>query len=507
MLIPFGYLLARAFDADAATLHSLVWRPRNLLLLTNTLKLTALVLAFNALIALPLAWLTLRSDLKGKGLLTFLCVMPLAIPGYVMAYAILGMSGYYGFANQFFGVRLPRLEGLWGAATALSLYTFPYMFLNLRSALAGVDPGLIESARSLGRSRWGAFWAVEAPHLRPALLTGSLVVGLYVLGDFGVVALMRYEAFSWAIYTQYSSAFDRTYAAWLSLMLMALTLVFVWAESAFARNRRFARVGTGVARPATPVALGAWRVAAWIFLGLVFLASLGLPLLALVHWMLRGLPDMDWAQLGGSFLRTIATAAPAALLAVLCGLPVALLAARWPSRLSAITERLAYLGYALPPLAFALAMVFFTLRAAPALYQSFAVLIFAYVLSFLALTLGPLRLALWGIGTRREEAARALGSSGLGAFLRVTLPQLRRPMAAGGLLVFIMICKELPITYLLAPTGYTTLSMNVFSRTSEGMMAEAAPFALALVLFSSLFVGLILRYEGSGRGRLPEDRS
>lgn len=506
MLIPFVYLVARAFDADAAALKDLIWRPRNLRLLGNTLKLTALVLLFNAAIAAPLVWLTIRSDLKFKGLLTFLCVLPLAVPGYVMAYAILGISGYYGFANQFFGVRLPKLEGLWGAAAALSLYTFPYMFLNLRAALAGVDPGLIESARSLGRSRWGAFWAVEAPQLRPALLTGGLVVGLYVLGDFGVVALMRYEAFSFAIYTQYASAFDRTYAAWLSLMLMALTLAFVWAEGRFARNRRFARVGTGVARLAAPVPLGRWRPLAWLFLGLVFLASLGLPLLALTHWMIRGLPAIDWGYLFTTFLRTVGAAAPAALIAVALGLPVALLSARWPSRLSAAADRLAYLGYAVPPLAFALAMVFFTLRAAPALYQSYAVLLFAYALSFLALTLGPLRLALWGIGTRREEAARALGASAFGAFRRTTLPQLRRPMIAGGLLVFIMICKELPITYLLAPTGYNTLSMNVFSRTSEGMMAEAAPFALALVVFSSLFVGLILRYEGSGRSQPPQEQ-
>lgn len=499
MLIPFYYLAARAFDADFAVVRDLIWRPRNFRLLGNTLKLTALVLALNTLIALPLAWLTLRSDLKYKGLLTFLSVMPLAVPGYVMAYALLGISGYYGFANHFFGVRLPRLEGLWGAAIALSLYTFPYMFLNLRSALAGVDPGLVESARSLGRSRWGAFWAVEAPSLRPALLSGALVVGLYVLGDFGVVALMRYEAFSFAIYTQYSSAFDRVYAAWLSLMLMALTLAFVWAEARFARNRRFARVGTGVARQAAPVPLGKWRPLAWAFIALAVFASIGLPLLVLIHWMIRGLPSMDWANLGLSFLRTLAAAAPAALIAAILALPVALLAARWPSRLSAAVERLAYLGYAIPPLSFALAMVFFTLKAAPGLYQSYLVLIFACALSFMALVLGPLRLALWGIGQRQEEAARALGSSAAGAFWRVTLPRLRRPLAAGGLLAFIMVFKELPITYLLAPTGYNTLSMNVFSRTSEGMMAEAAPFALALVVFSSLFVGLILRYEGSGR--------
>jgi iron(III) transport system permease protein len=155
-------------------------------------------------------------------------------------------------------------------------------------------------------------------------------------------------------------------------------------------------------------------------------------------------------------------------------------------------------GYATPPLAFALAMVFFALQTAHFLYQSFALLIFAYVMSFLALAFGPIRLALLQIGARQEAVARTLGASPVGAFARVVLPRLRRPMVAGGLLVFIMVVKELPITYLLAPTGYTTLAMNVFSRTNEGMLAGAAPYALAIVVFASFFVGLILKYESRG---------
>ena len=83
----------------------------------------------------------------------------------------------------------------------MSLYTFPYLFLNLRASLLGLDPGLEETARSLGRTPWQTFRAVVVPHLTPALLSGWMVIGLYVLGDFGVIALMRYEVFSYAIYT------------------------------------------------------------------------------------------------------------------------------------------------------------------------------------------------------------------------------------------------------------------------------------------------------------------
>lgn len=495
MLVPMVYLVARAFDADAAMLAEVVFRARNLRLLGNTLALTACVLMAVTAIALPLAWLVTRSDLRFKGFHSVLGVLPLAVPGYVMAYALIGLSGYYGFASQLLGIRLPRPEGLWGAALALSLYTFPYLFLNLRAALLGIDPSLEESARCLGRSPWNAFRTVTLPHLVPALLAGWLVIALYVVGDFGVIALMRYEVFSYAIFTQYSAAFDRIYAAWLSLMLMAVTLSFILIEARLRRGR-YARTGKGTARPPAPVPLGRLRPLAFAFLALVYGASLGLPLIVLLYWMAQSGAAADLFEVGHAFWRTALVAVPAATLAAGLALPVVYLTVRFPSPLASAVDRLVYLGYAVPPLAFALSMVFFALRAAPFLYQTLALLIFAYAMTFLALAMGPMRSRLLQIGPRLEEVSRSLGYGPWHAFRLATLPLVRRSMLAAGLLVFISVVKELPITFLLAPTGHTTLSMAVFSRTSEGMMAEAAPYALMIVVFSSFFVGLILRYEG-----------
>lgn len=484
-----------------AQLSQVILRQRNLILMGNTLQLVAVVLAIGTVIALPMAWLLTRSDIGHKRLLSFLMVMPLAVPGYVMAYALIGLSGYYGFMRHWFGFSMPPLRGLWGAGLALSLYTFPYIFLNLRAAFLGMDPALEETARSLGKSRWQIFRHVLLPQFWPALVASWLIVALYVIGDFGAVALMRYEVFSYAIYTQYSGAFDRTYAAWLALILLALTVALLIGQRAVTRNRRHARTGTGAARRARPADLGRWRVVAWAGVVLVALISLGLPLMVLAHWMRLGVGAMDWAMLAASAASTALIAAPVAVLAAGLALPVVLLSLRHDGLFPRLIDRLAYLGYATPSLAFALAMVFFALQAAPWLYQSFALLAFAYVTSFLALALGPIRLGLMQIGKRQEEAARGLGASPGRAFAAVVLPRLRRPMVAGAVLVFIMVVKELPIAWILAPTGFRTMSMNVFGRTVEGMMAEAAPYALAIILFSSLFVGLILKYETGGQSR------
>lgn len=497
MALPLVYLVVRALQADWNTVQSLVFRARNWDLLLNTLRLMFGVAALCTLLAVPMAWLVVKTNLPGRRVVTLLNIMPLAVPGYVMAYALLSIGGFHGVAAQWFDIRLPRMQGYWGALLALSLYTYPYLFLNARAALYGLDANLEESAASLGYSRWQTFWHVTLPHLLPALLAGWLVILLYTLGDFGAIALMRYEVFSYAIYTQYSGATDRIYAAWLSLMLLAIALMFVAMEAFVVHRKKYARTGSGVGRLARPARLGWWAIPAWAYIIVVAAAALGLPVTILTYWLLLAPPDISFfTDVPVTFLRSASAALPAALIAGLLAIPVAFLSVRYPSRLAAAVERTAYIGYSIPPLTLALALVFFSLHTAQFLYQTLPLLILAWIMATLALALGPVRSALLQTRPSLEESAQSLGHGPVSTFFRVVLPRLRRGVIAGMALVFVFLMKELPITFLLAPTGYNTLAVTVFSRSSEGMYAEAAPFAAAIVVFSSLTVALMLSNEG-----------
>ncbi len=495
MVLPMFYLVVRALEADPAQLIEMVWRLRTWHLLRNTLALTASVVAVTTVIAIPLAWLVARTDLPGRRAVTIFAVMPLAIPGYVMAHALLSIGGMNGIGAAL-GYPLARLSGLTGATLALSLYAFPYLFLNVRSTLLGLDPGTEESARSLGYRPRAVFFRVILPMIYPGIMAGWLIIALYTLGDFGAVALMRYEVFSFAIYTQYSGAFDRTYAAVLALMLLLLTTMPLVLEMRLLRHHNLARVGSGVSRRTTAIPLRRWKIPALVFVGLVVLASVGLPLFTLLYWMSLRAPWDQIARVVQYFSNSVSAAAPAALLAVVTALPVAYLRVRYPSRSTLAIERVAYVGYAVPPLALALALVFFSLRLVPVLYQSLTLLIAAYAMNFLALAIGPIRSSLLLAPRRLEEAARSLGRRPVEAFVVTVLPVLKEGIVASLTLVFVMAMKELPIAFLLAPTGFTTLSVAVFSRTSEAMLAEAAPYAAAIVILSSMFVGFMLRYEG-----------
>ncbi len=489
------YLVLRALEADTSESLDLILRERNLTLFFNTLLLVIGVLIVTSLISFPLAWITTRTRIKGKALLTLLGVLPLAIPGYVMAYALLGLSGSDGTLARLFGIELPRLSGYWGALTAISLYTFPYVYLNLRSGLIGLDPSYEEVARSLGYRPISVFFRVVLPQLRPAYYAGALIIGLYVLGDFGAVSLMRFDTFSHAIYMQYSASYDRLYAAWLALMLLCMTGFALVLEYRLLRGLFFHRTGSGSSRLPELYDLGNWRYPVYAFVALVLFASVILPIATVVYWMIDAGDIGIWSGVGSSLFDSFSASAPAAILAAGLSVPLAYIGIRYPSRSTKLLERLAYMGYATPPLALALALIFFTLSSAPILYQTLTLLIIAYTLHFMAEALGPVRSTMYQISPRVEEAARSLGYRRFPAFLTTTLPMLRGGIIASVAFVFLSAMKELPITFLLSPIGFEPLAVNVWSYSIEALYAQAAPYALIILIFSSLFVGLLFAKE------------
>ncbi len=508
MLLPLLYLVLRASAVEPEQVITLLWQRSILELLGNTAALTLGVLVLSTLMGLPLAWLTSRTDLVGRRWLNLLAVLPLAVPGYVMAYALLGLAGNYGFLNQILGITMPRPQGWWGATLALSLYCYPYIYLNLRAALAGLDASLEESARALGASSREVFIRVTLPHLLPALMASWLVVGLYVIGDFGAVALMRFRVFSYVIYQQYAIAYNLLYAAWLSLILITIALLVVAAEAQLRKGRVYSTSGSGARRQLPRLQLPAWGQVTGVLLALTVTGTaLGLPIAVLLFWMAKGVPQASWQELLRNFGQSLAVSAPSALLAGLLALPVAILAVRYPGRFSRLVNQLAFVGYAVPAVAFGLALVFFTLRAAPWLYQTYPLLVVAYGLAFLALALGPIRSSLYQARPSLDDAARSLGHSPLSSFQRVTLPLIRPGLVAAVVLVFVTVMKELPIAFLLAPAGFRPLSIQMFSRTSEGMLLDAAPYAAAIISFSAVFVGLVLRRDqGAPTAASPRQR-
>jgi iron(III) transport system permease protein len=504
-LLPLAYLGVRAWTAERSAWEVLdpdrVGR-----LVLDTGVLVVAVVAASVAVGVPYAWLVARTDLPARRLWAIAGALPLVIPSYVAALALLGALGPRGLLQQLlepFGVeRVPEIYGLPGAVLALTLATYPYVYLLAAAALRELDPSLEEAARALGRSRPAAFVRVVLPALRPSIAAGALLVALYVLADFGAVSLMQYPSLTRAVYLQYQALFDREPAAILALVLVALSALVLVLESRVRRRARYHRASPGASRRAAPVGLGRWRWPATAFCASVVGVFLVLPLAVLVYWLRQAAPldrpvVVPWQEAGNSLV----AAALAAVVAVAAALPVAILAQRHSARWSRVLERACFTGNALPGIVIALAIVFFAARYGW-LYQTLALLVYAYVVRFLPQALAAVGAALKTVDPRLEEASRSLGRGRAWTTLTVTVPLVRSGLFAGAALVFLNVMKELPATLLLRPIGFDTLATEIWTATSAAAYAEAAPAALLLVAVSAPF--LIVLTTGT-RAAPPRD--
>lgn len=502
VLLPLVYLVMRALGAGGE-IWELLFRVRTLAILGRTVGLVVAVTGVSVAISLPLAWLTTRTDLPFRRAWSVLTVLPLVIPSYVAGFIVVAALGPRGMLQQLlaapFGVeRLPEIYGFPGALLTITMVTFPYVLLTLQASIRGLDPCLEEASRSLGHGSWSTFRRVTLPQLRPSIAAGALLVALYTLRDFGAVSLLRYETFTWAIYLQYQTSFDRMVAAALSLILVVIAVFILFAEVRTRGRARYHRTAIGGMRPPALNRLGRWRWLAFGFCTLVVVLSLIMPISILGYWLVRGLSAGEPLRLVWSAaLNSAYISGLAAIATVVAALPMAFLAVRYSGRISNLLERATYIGFALPGIVIALALVFFGANYAFFIYQTLGLLIFAYVILFLPQAVGAIRSSLLQVNPRVEEAARSLGRTLLQVLGTVTFPMIRRGILAGAALVFLTTMKELPATLILSPIGFKTLATSIWSATSEAFFTRAAVPALLLILISSVpIVFIVIRERG-----------
>jgi iron(III) transport system permease protein len=487
-VLPAAYLVG-IVASDPADALDTVFSSETALVAARSLGLTAVVCLTAVAVALPLAWLTTRTDLPGRRVWATLAALPLVIPSYVGAYLLVAALGPSGLLQDGLGVeRLPSIYGFFGAWLSLALFTFPLVLLPLRSALRRLDPQLEEAARAMGRGPFDTFRTVVLPQLWPALAAGTLLVALYVMSDFGAVSIMRFDSFTSEIYIAYRSSFDRTATAALGAVLVLVMLLLLWLSLRAGRRHAVHRLGPGAARPAHAYALGRWRAPALAFCGAVVTISLVLPVAVLVYWAGKGISagTISSTLAGELAANSLMTAALAALIGGLAALVVALLGKRFPGPLTGLVERAGHAGYALPGVVVAFSLVYFATRGFPGAYQTVGLLVFALAVHYLPLGIGPISAALTQISPRVEEAARGLGRSQLEVFRTITAPLVRGGILAGTALVFLHAIKELPATLILAPTGFETLATEIWEQTTFGFYEGSAIPALILLAISAL---------------------
>ena len=490
------YLVFRSLNTDISTWQLLI-RPRIFMVLLRTILLVVSVTVISSLIAIPLAWLQVRTDLRLKKLWSVLTLLPLVIPSYVGGFIFIVALGPKGMLQKLLSAiwgieRIPDINGYLGSVVILSLLSFPYILLTVKSGLRQLDPNLEESAQILGDGRWRLFFLVTMPILRPSIVAGALLVALYTLSDFGAVSILRYETFTWAIFNQYEGSLNRNFGALLSMILIVISLFVVISEGLSRGKGRYYRSGHGVSRHPKLISLGHWQWPSLLFSIAVTVLGLVLPISVLLYWLIRGvLAGEPLLILLGPMINSITISLAAAVVTVIVAIPVAVLSVRYISVLGIVIEKVTYIGFALPGIAVALGLVFFGANYMPLIYQTFVILIVGYVILFLPAAVGSIRASLLQVRPEIEQAGRSLGHSSFYVLKTLTIPLVKHGMFAGGAIVFLLTMKELPATLILSPLGFDTLATSIWSASSEAFFAQAAAPALLLILVSAIPLALI----------------
>jgi iron(III) transport system permease protein len=361
------------------------------------------------------------------------------------------------------------------------------------ASLRNADPASDDVARTLGVGPVSRFFRVTLPSIRFALLGGVLIVSLYLLAEYGAFAILRFQTFATAIFTEYSLRFNGQTASLFSLILCLLGVGLLLGEYRLRGRARRVRTGAG-GRAAPLVRLGKGAPLALLAVGLVVLLGLGVPLGSIVYWMVRNpATTLPSASVLSATLQTLWLAGVAAVVTTVLALPVALLTVRHPGRLSEVVERSSYLVRALPGIAIGLTFVTVAVQHFPAIYQSVLLLEAAYVVLSFPLALVAVRAALTRVPAILENTARTLGSPPRSVLWRVTLPLIAPGLGAAAALVWLAATTELTATLLLRPTGMQTLATRFWAYSSGLAYGAAAPYAAVMLATSALPTLLLVR--------------
>lgn len=485
----------------------------------QTLLLCLGVTAVTLITGTVMAWLVTFYIFPGRNITKWSAILPLAVPGYITAFAYVDYFSYAGpFQTAVRGLMgwktpaeswLPDIRSLGGAIFVIAFSLYPYVYMSARAAFLRQPMSQLDVARTLGRSPWRAFLQITLPQARPALAVGASLVIMEVVNDIGAVQFFGVNTLTLGIYSTWLGQGNLGGAAQLAFVLLLGIAALIGFEQVM-RNRDGLSRGSRVHSPIQRIRLtGGAALAALAAMAVPIFFGFVVPVLLLLHYGWRRLDELPSLQ----FLAAIKNSLLLALLACIGTLLVALVFAHanrsCGSALLKRITRFASFGYALPGTVLGIGIIVpfglidntlnaftkstFDYMPGLVLSGSLAALLFAYVTRFLVISTGTIDAGMQKISPHLDQVARTLGRGPFRVFREIHLPLLRPALITATLLVFVDALKELPATLLLRPFDFDTLATHVFTMASLGQLEEAALPALSIALAGLIPVFILSR--------------
>jgi iron(III) transport system permease protein len=521
-VIPYLGVIAAAASGSFETLGMLAQTVLSRYVFT-TIALVIMVMCGSVLIGATAAWLVTMTEFPGRRWLEIALALPLAFPAYVLAYGYTHVLDHPGIVQTMlrditgWGPRdysFPEIRSLGGAALMLTLVLYPYVYLLARAAFSAQGASTFLAARVLGRTPFRAFMSVSIPMARPAIASGVMLVAMETIADFGTVAYFGVQTFAVGIYTSWFTMADRAAAAQLALGLLSFALLLAMLERSSRGGAKYANGKRNA--PMVRINLSkTQRVIATLFCATPVMLGVVLPVIALGTMAVGSEQDLLSPRYLGFIQNSLMLASIAAVITVIAALVLGTFHRIKANRLTGTSLYLARIGYAVPGGVIAVGLLVpfaafdntldawmranFDVSTGLLFTGSIWLLIFAYLIRFLAAAIGAYEGGIATVGNNMDAAARTLGQDMPGLVRRVHVPLLRTSLLTAGLIVFVDVMKELPATLIMRPFNYDTLAVQAYRLASDERLEGAAVPSLVIAAIGLIPVILLCRRIGSGR--------
>jgi len=482
----------------------------------NSLLLMAGVAVGAGSIGITTAWLTSMYQFPGRRLFIWALLLPLAFPAYILAYTYTGMLEAAGPLQGWIRITFdlaygeywfPEIRSIGGAMVVLSLVLYPYVYLLARAAFLEQSVCALEASRSLGCGPWRSFFSIALPLARPAIVVGLSLALMETLADFGTVDYFGVSTFTTGIFRTWYGLYDEVAAAQLAAVLMLFVFSLILLERWSRRQARFHHT-TNRYQALPEVQLGrfnAWFATTACLLPLLF--GFLLPVGQLTIWAIRTWEQMVDASFYTLAANSFALAGIAAVIALFAALLLGYGKRLQPTRWLRLLVQIAGMGYAIPGMVIAIGVLIpfgwldntldswmrdqFGFSTGLLLSGTVFILLFAYLVRFLTVSLQTVEAGLGRIKPSMDEAAWSMGQNNTTVLRRVHLPIMRGSLLTALLIVFVDVLKELPATLVLRPFNFNTLAVRAYELASDERLADASTAALTIVLIGIIPVILL----------------
>ena len=462
----------------------------------NTLVLMFGVGVLTLIFGISSAWVVTRYNFFGKKIFEWALLLPAAVPAYIIAYTYTDFLEYAGVFqktlreifnwNSSSDYWFPEIRSMSGAMLVMSCVLYPYVYMMTRASFLTVPISFYQTSLVYGRN---SFFSVALPLARPGIFAGLALVLMETISDFGTVEYFALETLTLGVFNVWLGMNSLSGASQISSVLFIFVVILLTIEYLARRRQRYHELSSGQNMLISENLSNSKKLLCFLICFIPIFLGFIVPVLILLNFVLSGFSIINFTEIFKTALTSISVASAGAFFVMLSSVLLILISNYKSNNFHKVLIFIASCGYALPGTILAVGIVIFVgwINSIINFHLSyvaggFIVLIFAYVTRFLAVGNAAIRSGILKVHPNAMDASTSMGRGFYQSIRKIILPLIYTNVLIGGILVFVDILKELPITLLLRPFNFETLSTYVYQYASDELLQESSFAALIIII-------------------------